>query len=70
PYIHFAGDDDLYLSQVFCAETTKRGSLFNPHHNWFISAAHEEKDINETLNHAEDAMKVVKSRLDRQALVY
>jgi glutamate-1-semialdehyde 2,1-aminomutase len=63
PFIHFKEDPNLYLNQIFCSEVTKRGSFFHPHHNWFLSAAHEEKDINETLNHAEAAMKTVKASL-------
>ncbi len=64
PFIHFRDDPDLYLNQLFCAEVTGRGSFLHPHHNWFLSAAHEEEDIRETLNHAEEAMKAVKKALD------
>jgi len=63
PFIHFKGDPDLFLQQSFCAEVTRRGSFFHPHHNWFISTAHEEKDIDETLNHAEAALKTLKASL-------
>ena len=63
PFMHFKNDPDLYLQQRFCAEVTKRGSFFHPHHNWFLSTAHEDKDIAETLNHAEAALKVVKKEL-------
>lgn len=64
PFIHFCDDPNLYLNQLFCSEVTKRGSFLHPHHNWFLSAAHEESDINETLNHAEEAMKTVKKTLE------
>ncbi len=64
PFIHFCDDPSLYLNQLFCSEVTKRGSFFHPHHNWFLSVAHDEIDIKETLNHAEEAMKAVKSALD------
>ncbi len=64
PFIHFCDDPNLYLNQLFCAEVTGRGSFFHPHHNWFLSAAHEKEDIEETLNHAEEAMKAVKKALD------
>ena len=70
PYIRFADDPNLYLNQIFCSEVTRRGSFFHPHHNWFLSAAHEEEDINETLNHAEAAIKVVKERYKQGALCY
>ncbi len=63
PFARFAGDRDFYWQQIFCSEVTKRGSFFHPHHNWFISAVHEKKDIEETLNHAEAAIKVVKENI-------
>ena len=70
PYIRFADDPNLYLNQIFCSEVTRRGSFFHPHHKWFLSGAHEEEDINETLNHAEAAIKVVKERYKQGALCY
>ncbi len=68
PFMHFTRDPDMYLSQIFCAEISRRGSFLHPSHNWFLSAAHEEKDINETLNHAEEAMKVTKDYADKKAV--
>ena len=68
PFMHFVDDKDLYWSQIFCAEAAKRGSFLHPHHNWFISAAHEKEDIEETLNHAEAAIKVLKKTLDKKAV--
>lgn len=59
PFMHFKEDPDYYLQQEFCAAVTKRGSFFHPHHNWFLSTAHEDKDIHETLNHAEAALKAL-----------
>lgn len=63
PFMHFQEDPNLYLNQLFCSEVTRRGSFLHPHHNWFLSAAHTEKDIAETMNHAEDAMKAVKKNI-------
>jgi len=61
PFPHFTNEDNFMRQQVFCSEVTKRGSLFHPHHNWFMSAAHSEKDIEETLKHADAAFKIVKN---------
>jgi len=61
PFMSFANETNFLRSQLFCSEVTKRGSFFHPHHNWFISAAHTEKDINETLEHADAAFKLVKT---------
>lgn len=62
PYMTFTRDPHLFAMQKFCAEMARRGSLLHPHHNWFISAAHEESDIETTLSHAEDAFRVVKEK--------
>lgn len=59
PYLVLADDPDLLKVQRFCAEVTRRGSFFHPHHNWFISAAHTKADIEETLNHVEGALKAM-----------
>jgi len=63
PFMHFKDDPDYFLQQTFCAEVTRRGSFFHPHHNWFISTAHEDKDIQETLNHAEAALRAIKNKM-------
>jgi glutamate-1-semialdehyde 2,1-aminomutase len=39
-----------------------KGVFFHPHRNWFLSAAHTEKDIQETLDVTEVAFKAVKER--------
>ena len=60
PNVLFANETDFYRMQKWATEVTRRGSFFHPHHNWFLSAAHKESDINQTLNHADDAFKVLK----------
>ncbi len=60
PFMRFANEDNFLRNQLFCAEVTKRGSFFHPHHNWFLSSAHTEDDINKTLEHADAAYKIVK----------
>ncbi|MGE5396319.1 MAG: aminotransferase class III-fold pyridoxal phosphate-dependent enzyme [Chitinophagales bacterium] len=62
PYMTFTDDPNLYAMQIFCAEVTRRGSFFHPHHNWFVSAAHEDADIDESLNHAEEGFKALKKQ--------
>jgi glutamate-1-semialdehyde 2,1-aminomutase len=54
PFMSFVG--------VFCGECARRGVFFHPHHNWFMSAAHSEKDIDEALDVTEAAFKVVKKQ--------
>ena len=67
PYLRFTADRDLYLTQIFCAEVTRRGSFFHPHHNWFLCAAHDRGDVAETLTHAEEGFKAVRCSYARHA---
>jgi glutamate-1-semialdehyde 2,1-aminomutase len=60
PFLSFADDPSLRKQQRFCAEVTRRGAIFHPHHNWFLSAAHTPEDIAATLRMADEAFAVVK----------
>jgi glutamate-1-semialdehyde 2,1-aminomutase len=48
------------LHQAWCAECTRRGAFFTSHHNWFVTTAHTDADIEETLNICDEAFKAVK----------
>jgi len=61
PYLRITDDPTLMLHQQWCGECTKRGAYFTSHHNWFVSTAHKEEDIQETLKIADEAFKAVKS---------
>lgn len=61
-FIRFTNDDDLFRNQAFCAELCRRGVFAHPHHNWFVSAAHTQKDIDQTLEVADVAFKIVKEQ--------
>jgi glutamate-1-semialdehyde 2,1-aminomutase len=50
------------LHQDWCAECTRRGAYFTPHHNWFISAAHNDADIQRTLDIVDEAFKAVRAK--------
>jgi len=52
PFLTFDEDANLYLNQEFCAAMADRGVYLHPHHNWFISLAHEVSDIDATLEAA------------------
>jgi len=60
PFLTFADDPSLRRQQRFCAEVTRRGALFHPHHNWFLSAAHTPQDIAATLGMAGEAFAVLR----------
>lgn len=57
PYLTFDEDPDLYLNQEFCAAMADRGVFMHPHHNWFLSLAHSERDIESTLDAADEVFR-------------
>lgn len=54
PFLTFNDDPDLFLNQAFCARMARRGVYLHPHHNWFLSYAHKEADIEKTLGRARE----------------
>jgi glutamate-1-semialdehyde 2,1-aminomutase len=60
PYLRIANDESLMLHQDWCAECTKRGAYFTSHHNWFISTAHSDENIQRTWDIVHDAFQVIK----------
>jgi len=60
PNMTFANETNFRRMQRFSAECSLRGVFFHPHHNWFISAAHEEADIKKGLDIADEAFAIVK----------
>jgi len=62
PYMSFANETHFKRSQVFSGNAARRGIILHPHHNWFLSAAHEEEDIQQTLIVADECFAVVKEQ--------
>ncbi|HPC46602.1 MAG TPA: aminotransferase class III-fold pyridoxal phosphate-dependent enzyme [Deltaproteobacteria bacterium] len=62
PFMRFANERNFLRSQLFCGECARRGVFFHPHHNWFLSAAHTEEDIDRTLDIADTCFAIVKDR--------
>jgi glutamate-1-semialdehyde 2,1-aminomutase len=60
PFMTFANERNFRRSQCFSAECAKRGVLLHPHHNWFLMYSHEEADIQQALDVADEAFGVVK----------
>ncbi len=59
PFFRFTGDDAArseLLTKVFYREVLARGVLLHPRHLWFISGAHSERDIEQTLVSCEAAL--------------
>ncbi|OQX63077.1 MAG: glutamate-1-semialdehyde 2,1-aminomutase [Desulfococcus sp. 4484_241] len=61
PYLRITDDPTLMLHQKWCGECTRRGAFFASHHNWFVSAAHNQEDLDRTLQIADDAFKAIKN---------
>ena len=61
-YLRIANDDSMMLHQEWVAECVKRGIFFSSHHNHFINAALSDKDINLTLEVADEAFKAVAAK--------
>jgi glutamate-1-semialdehyde 2,1-aminomutase len=61
PYLRITDDPSLMLHQQFCGECTRRGAFFTSHHNWFLSTAHSDDDIQRTLDIVDESLNVVTS---------
>jgi len=61
PFLTFIDDPSSRRRQRFCAEVTRRGAFFHPHHNWFMSAAVTAADIDATLRMADEAFAIIKN---------
>jgi glutamate-1-semialdehyde 2,1-aminomutase len=63
PFMTFKGEDGWDKSKLFCQECYQRGVFFHPFHNWFISSAHTEEDIQKTLEATDAAFKRIKEEM-------
>jgi len=61
PYMTFKADHGRHdRIKSFCAEASRNGVFLAPRHNWFLSAAHTERDIDETLDVTARAFEAVR----------
>ena len=56
PYVRVADDASFKRQQKLCAAAVQEGLFLHPHHNWFLSAAHTEEIIEESLQSFERAL--------------
>jgi glutamate-1-semialdehyde 2,1-aminomutase len=61
PFYRLKNETNFLKQQAWCKAAIAHtpGAFFHPHHNWFLSAAHTEADIDQTLQIAEVALKAV-----------
>ena len=62
PFMSFKNDPGFDRNKVFGAACAARGVFLHPHHNWFLSAAHTEADIQRTLEVTDLAFREVKAQ--------
>ncbi|GAA4560583.1 aminotransferase class III-fold pyridoxal phosphate-dependent enzyme [Pseudonocardia xishanensis] len=55
PMLSFAGDTDFRLVTAWAEAAVERGVYLHPWHNWFLSAAHTEGEIDAILERTDDA---------------
>ena len=55
PFMSFKNDLKFGFSRAFAAACAAGGVYLAPYHNWFVSAAHEEKDIERVLQVTDEA---------------
>ncbi len=49
PSLSFAGDENFARAWAFCAAVVDHGVIVHPRHNWFVSAAHTDRDVERVL---------------------
>lgn len=59
PFLTFAGDTKFRMSRAFAGACADNGVFLHPTHNWFVSAAHGDADIEVALAATERAFAVV-----------
>ena len=62
PTMTISQDHDYTVMRQFCAEMAMRGTFLHPTHNWFLSAAHTDEDLDQALEHAEQSFRVIATR--------
>ena len=59
PNLSFPGDEGFAKAAAFCATMLERGVIVHPRHNWFLSAAHDDGDVDRFLEAAQDGLRAV-----------
>ena len=59
PNLAFPGDVEFAKAATFSAAMLDRGVIVHPRHNWFLSAAHTDDDVDRFLEAAQDGLEAV-----------
>jgi glutamate-1-semialdehyde 2,1-aminomutase len=60
PNLRFVGDEDLARATAFCGTVADNGVLVHPRHNWFLSAAHTDRDVERALDATWEGFQAVR----------
>jgi glutamate-1-semialdehyde 2,1-aminomutase len=60
PFMTFDGDVKFARSRAFAAACAERGVYLTPYHNWFVSAAHQDRDVDQVLDVTDAAFAAVR----------
>jgi glutamate-1-semialdehyde 2,1-aminomutase len=66
PFLTFVGDVDFRLANLFAAEALKHGAYLHPRHNWFVSGATTDQDLECVLAATDAAFAVIEQTLARE----
>ncbi|HEX5189907.1 MAG TPA: aminotransferase class III-fold pyridoxal phosphate-dependent enzyme [Streptosporangiaceae bacterium] len=61
PNLSFAGDADFAKAMAFCGEAAAHGAILHPRHNWFLSSAHTDADVDRVLEATDSAFRAVRA---------
>jgi glutamate-1-semialdehyde 2,1-aminomutase len=59
PNLSFPGDVEFAKAKAFSAAMLEHGVIVHPRHNWFLSAAHSDADVDRFLEGAEAGLRAV-----------
>jgi glutamate-1-semialdehyde 2,1-aminomutase len=62
PNLRFPDDADLAKGKTFCGTVAEHGVIIHPRHNWFLSAAHTDRDIERGLDATWAGFQAVRDR--------
>jgi glutamate-1-semialdehyde 2,1-aminomutase len=63
PNLRFPDDADLAKGKTFCGTVAEHGVIIHPRHNWFLSAAHTDRDIERGLDATWAGFQAVRDQL-------
>jgi glutamate-1-semialdehyde 2,1-aminomutase len=59
PNLSFPDDQNFAKALAFCTTMLERGVIVHPRHNWFLSAAHTDDDVDRFLDAAQHGLEAV-----------